>query len=439
MAPSDIVLERETANDETAVVVKVYVASGTTIAKDQPVFDIENSKATQEVRSPGDGILVHTLKVGDNVCFGVPIAKVMSSAEVPHGDKPVASNVVQRLPATAFPPSHAAPQAHKQAGLEEAAASVSLPRPPKFSKAAAALVARTNLDARSFTVEFVTTADVHAQLVSVDALAAALPLQSRLGVAHARPGAQAVSGRKRAEIASLSAGAGATMLSVLGVSLGPITVRRDEADVFSGRITDLVIYEASRLMKKYPKLNSFFADGHVCEHERVVAGLALDEGGRLVVYGIENASQLGLSQLRAVIADAIARYLENSLTATEMSRATFTVTDLSGAELDFILPLLPAGQSCIIGITRSDATGFHLFAGFDHRVTEGREVAAFLGELRSRLLSFAELGTAVDPTCFFCGKFVSEEIRTFKRKGLMKLVHAQGQEVYCCAACWSDW
>src|SRR3546814_14730244 len=79
-------------------------------------------------------------------------------------------------------------------------------------------------------------------------------------------------------------------------------------------------------------------------------------------------------------------------------------------QVDFVWPILPAGQSCIIAIARSPALGYGLYVGFDHRVTEGREVAAFLGELCARLRSYALADAAAAPECTFCGRR-SEERR----------------------------
>jgi pyruvate/2-oxoglutarate dehydrogenase complex dihydrolipoamide acyltransferase (E2) component len=188
-------------------------------------------------------------------------------------------------------------------------------------------------------------------------------------------------------------------------------------------------------MARYSNLNSYFLDGFVKKHESVVAGLAIDEGGRLVVYGIENAMRLGLSDVRSEILNAVSRYMEHALTDSEMSRATFTVTDLSAEPLDFIFPLLPERQSCIIGITRDTHGEFRLYVGFDHRVTEGREVALFLGELRSRLQSFDTGTRASNTRCCFCKKSLAEGVRSLKNRGLIKVLNAEGNEVYCCLAC----
>jgi len=225
------------------------------------------------------------------------------------------------------------------------------------------------------------------------------------------------------------------------VTLGTISIRRREGDFLSGRITDLVIYESARLMRKYRRMNAAYRDGCMMEHEAVHAGLAIDGGTGLIVYGIENADRVGLNELSAIMAEAVAGYVENTLRPAELTRATYTVTDLSEAELDFIFPLLPQGQSCIIGITRSERNGFGLFAGFDHRVTEGREVSMFLGELRDRVVSFADQAASVRPSegCVFCSQTLREATSRGASKGLLKILDQTGKEVFCCASCWNGW
>jgi hypothetical protein len=243
------------------------------------------------------------------------------------------------------------------------------------------------------------------------------------------------------EIETLSHGAGATMLSVLGTSLGEITVRRAAGAFLSGRITDLVIYEASRLMRKFPRLNSYYEDGQVRRHPAIHAGLAIDGGERLVVYGLADADTRPLVDLSDAIVDAVTRYASKELTGAELSRATFTVTDLSADNLDFVFPLLPRGQTIIIGITHDDHGGYRLFAGFDHRVSEGREVAQFLNELRERLLSFnvSGLTDSASPCCSFCMRSSAEAVSRSKDRGLLKIIDRNGQERLCCASCWNGW
>lgn len=432
MSTFEVVLERDTANDESATVAMVLVPSGTSVVQDEPIFEIENSKATEEYVSPGTGVLMHDLVVGQRVNFGVVIARIV----------PVGRSAAADLP--------------KPAALIPAPI-VTAPAPPKlqgegrFSRAAAALLLKYNLSASQFDADFVTTSDVLAHIQCQDELVSSVIQSASDPVpAPTPPAANAIAGslighpvgqRKRAEIDVLSQGAGQTMLSVLGVSLGPLQVRRNPGNFLEGRITDLLLYEASRLMRKYPRLNAFYADGQIFLHEAVNAGLAIDDGNRLMVYGFERTDQAELGKIENGIADAVSRYVNGELTALELTRATFTVTDLSAGELDFVLPLLPRGQSCIVGVTLSLKEGYRLFAGFDHRVTEGREVMAFLGDLRERLLSFSSTSCKVvsGPVCAFCARSAAEAVTSSREKGLLKVAGANGDELLCCGSCWNGW
>ena len=464
----DIMLERDTANDESAVVAVVFVQSGTTVVKDEPIFEIENSKATEEYVAPASGVLVHELVAGQTVNFGVTIARIMPAGEAAQREQAIqreqATQREQAMKQAAAPAptptpikQPAQPAARPASAPALVAASVATPRQQRdarFSRAASALLTKYDLSPSQFDADFVTASDVIAHIecqnnllhklsdsmVPAAILAAAASTPAPTPIAGALLGLP-VGQRKRAEIDTLSHGAGQTMLSVLGISLGHLLVRRQPGDFLAGRITDLVLYEASRLMRKYPRLNAFYADGQVFLHESVHAGLAIDDGGRLMVYGLENADQTGLPELADSIADAVGRYVNNELTAHELTRATFTVTDLSAGELDFVLPLLPRGQSAILGITASTSQGYRLFVGFDHRVTEGREVMAFLGELRDRLLSFssAERTVLSASVCSFCARSATEAVRSSKEKGLLKVVGRDGAEVLCCGSCWNGW
>jgi pyruvate dehydrogenase E2 component (dihydrolipoamide acetyltransferase) len=134
------------------------------------------------------------------------------------------------------------------------------------------------------------------------------------------------------------------MRSALGVKIGKIRVRREAGDTFQGKILDLVIFEASRLMKQFPKLNSSFSENQIFNYSAINAGVAFDSGAKLVVYGLENSNLKSLQEIREEIEDSLERYLNDRLSLKEMTRATFTVTDLSASQMDFVLPILPARQ-----------------------------------------------------------------------------------------------
>lgn len=254
-----------------------------------------------------------------------------------------------------------------------------------------------------------------------------------------------VSLRKATEIAVLGNGAGASMLSTLGAAIGP--VRRDPAtpDFFSNKILDLVVFEASRLLAgDYKRLNAWFEDGRVITRGPVHAGVGFDDGARLTLYTVEDAQALSLADTQDEIVGGLMRYVGQSLAPDQVSRSSFTVSDLSASQLIFSFPLLPRGQCVIIAVTKSEAGDYALYVSFDHRVTEGMPVAAFTTELVARIRSFsvaepAAAAAAEDPpSCAWCGRTVEEET-ALGGKGLLRVAEAGGNDGFCCSACWGGW
>lgn len=349
----DVIVERESANDTTAVVVDIFCRDGARINRGDVLFTIETSKTVQEVVAPADGVLLHDLRVGDTIALAEAIARIVS--------KETAADAILQRRSTRDRPAGAS---------------------ARLSRAASAFAEQHGLTAADFTGDFVTLDDVRRRVGGTP------PVPSGALRAQQLPDAlQPLSPSKRVEIARLRAGAGATMLSVLGTGLGTEPFERRDAGFFAKKISDLVIYEASLLMREYRNLNAAYRDGGVEYHAHINAGFAIDGGGRLVVYGISDSADRDAANIREEIMEGLKKYAQGSLTARDTDSATFTVTDLSSSEIDFILPLLPEGQTCILAITHTVESGYRLYIGFDHRVTEGLEASRFLQKLRHRLLA----------------------------------------------------
>lgn len=459
----EIVLERQSANDETAVVAAIFAESGTLVTSDEPLFEIENSKAVEEYRAPAAGVVVHQLQCGQVLSFGSTIATV-TPADVMQGFPARLEPTHPQLASPPVPTVTLKPNEtpnHQNADIPSGVGDVAVHMTanaflkvpivagrPRASIAAMKLMKQHQLSTEHFSSSLITSNDVMlyvAAHTTTDALKPAsesyVPVKERPHRGASRNNDRRDS-RKRAEIDALQHGAGNGTLSVLGVRVGEITVSRPAGDPLTGLITDIVLYEASRLMQSFPRLNGHFTDGQPVLETRVCGGLAMDRGGQLVVYGIEDSNTIELTELRREMEDAVLRYMEDALTAAEMQRATFTVSDLSSSGIDFMLPLLPRGQSLILGITRDAAGTFSVFAGFDHRMTEGLEVARFLNELRTHLRSFdgpihVDASSAV--RCHYCSDTMSDKHGRPSERGFLKLAISPTEEVLCCGSCWNGW
>jgi acetyltransferase-like isoleucine patch superfamily enzyme len=79
--PVEIVVTREDANSDSALLVEWLVADREPVRRGQPVCVIETSKSAIEIESPADGTLVHLARAGDEVELGSALATVAGSAE----------------------------------------------------------------------------------------------------------------------------------------------------------------------------------------------------------------------------------------------------------------------------------------------------------------------------------------------------------------------
>ena len=247
---------------------------------------------------------------------------------------------------------------------------------------------------------------------------------------------------KATEIAVLGHGAGNSLLATLGLEIGSVRRTTGTPWFFQDKIIDLVVFEASRLLagKKFRQLNARFADGRIIPHDRVVTGVSFDEGGRLTIFAIRDAEKMSLPDVQDRLVDGLMRYVGRKLSIEDVANSTFTITDTSAVDLSLSVPLLPRDQCIIMAVTKDRSGSYRISISYDHRITEGLAVASFAGELAQRIRSYAAPEPAGDEAaCTFCQRTAAMEVGEFRRRGLLRIVDAGGEEAWCCATCWENW
>ena len=78
MAEFEILVPSEIPVDETVLVITVHFDSGTKIAKNAPIFEIETSKTAYVLVSEVGGILTHEFSPGDEVRSGQILGTVFN-------------------------------------------------------------------------------------------------------------------------------------------------------------------------------------------------------------------------------------------------------------------------------------------------------------------------------------------------------------------------
>jgi pyruvate/2-oxoglutarate dehydrogenase complex dihydrolipoamide acyltransferase (E2) component len=196
---------------------------------------------------------------------------------------------------------------------------------------------------------------------------------------------------KRTEIRFLSlanADAILSQVSVLVPTRGFFKKAANDPELakqFSARI----VFEVSRILRKYPDLQSFYENGGLFQYAETNIGYALciDRGLKVPVF--HNCNKLSLDEIIEQKDLLIEKYVSNSLLPGDLEGGTFTITDLSSTGCWLFNPVLNYRQSCILGVGGENPQGsaWPLILAFDHRVTDGMTAARFLKDLKHRLYS----------------------------------------------------
>jgi len=138
-------------------------------------------------------------------------------------------------------------------------------------------------------------------------------------------------------------------------------------------------------LKKHPALNAFFYLGEIHYYKKTQLGYVLDLGEGIKVVNLGDVSDDPAKEVNNRIIGHTRQYMMRRISSEAMTGSTFTVTDLMAEGVTGFTPLINHFQSAILGISAIDPwdRSMELTLTFDHRVTEGKQAAQFLTELKT--------------------------------------------------------
>jgi len=157
--------------------------------------------------------------------------------------------------------------------------------------------------------------------------------------------------------------------------------------------TDLLVKLVALALRGHPQLNAKWVDGAVFANADINIGLAVAVETGLVVPVIHQADQLGLGDLAAHRQDLVSRARENRLSLDDMSRGTFTISNLGMYGVDAFNAIVNPPQAAILALGRiadrvvalngqpAVQPMITLTLSCDHRVVDGARAAQFLQRL----------------------------------------------------------
>ena len=160
---------------------------------------------------------------------------------------------------------------------------------------------------------------------------------------------------------------------------------------------DVIILITSRVLTRFPAMNSTLVGEEILLHDAVNMGIAVALPEGLMVPVLHEAHKKGLLQIAKEARGLAQKAREGTLTVDEVTGGTFTLTNLSMFEVDGFTPILRPPETGILGVGRvkkkpavyegeiSIRPMMFLSLTFDHRVVDGAPAAEFLQALAGSL------------------------------------------------------
>ncbi len=409
--PATVIMPALELAQETGKVLKWLKNPGDSVAKGEPIVEIETDKVTVEVEAPASGVLREvSAQPGDVVPVGKTIALIFAAGETSAAAAPAATPVGASAPTAGV--VKASPLARKvaeQHGIDIAHVKTASGRVEKADvlahverqkgaagngAPAAARIAAASPKARRLAAErgvdlrVVRGSGPGGAVLAADVPAAVRPAAAALGVGNVW--------RIMAERMTASWTTAPHFYLVREVNVSRLVTWRERASKQTGvRITytDLLVKLVAAALVQHPRVNVSWRDGAIVQFSDVNVGLAvaLDDG--LVVPVLHRADALSVAEIAARREDLVSRAQAGKLRPPDIQGGGFTISNLGMYGVDAFNAIVNPPQAAILAVGRiadrvvalngqpTVQPTMLLTLSCDHRALDGARGAQFLGAL----------------------------------------------------------
>ena len=186
-----------------------------------------------------------------------------------------------------------------------------------------------------------------------------------------------------------------------------VKLRADEREAFREQTgVDLTYlpfaaHAVSQALPNHPYLNASWAEDQILLKKRVNLGVAVATDRGLLVPVVKDADRLSVADLARAISKLGEKARDNKLQLDDVQGGTFTLDNTGAFGSIVSMPIVNLGQAAIISlelisrrptVMENDAIAVrdivNLCLSFDHRILDGHQAGAFLGDVKSRLEAF---------------------------------------------------
>jgi pyruvate dehydrogenase E2 component (dihydrolipoamide acetyltransferase) len=372
---------------ETGKLISWLKKEGETVAKGEPLLEVETDKAVMEIESPGDGVLAGIkVQAGTEVPVGQTIAWLVRPGEVPPTDE-VATTSGRKSTLAAAPV--ATSSAHTSAGPAATQAA-------KISPKARRLATERGVD-----LAHVSGSGPGGEIFASDILAVA---ESKTSAPAAATDSGSPIARLMAERTTQSWTTVPHFFVVREVDAGALNEARQklgpEVEKARGvKLThsDLLVAIVARVLQKHSRMNASWTGAGVRAIADINIGLAMAVDDGVVAPVIPNADKAKLAEIAVQRRDLSERARGGKLRPTDLTGGTFTISNLGMFGVDAFTAIIIPPQAAIlavgaiadrvvpVGVGAEARPGIRpmitLTLSSDHRVVDGARAAEFMRDL----------------------------------------------------------
>jgi len=399
---------------ESGTIVRWLKTEGDSVAKGDPLYELDTDKVTQEVEAESDGVLLKIVVADGEVDVGTTVgiigaqdedvAALLADAQAGNGDgaAPAPTAVETREPepaqatVTAPSPSPSA-EAEAEAEAEAAPAPRAEGEPVKASPLARRIARERGIDLAQ-----IAGTGPEGRVIAEDVEKAALTPAADVPEAPRdvevveltstrRTIARRLTEAWQAPVFQLTVTADASELVATRESMVELMREGETKPTVSDVLTRLV---ASALVRHRP-VNANFVDGKLHRFSAANVGIAVAAPSGLVVPVIRDADRKSVQQIAADRADVVGRARGGKLQLADLEGGTFTISNLGMYGIEQFIAVLNPPQVAILAVGSIEDRPVAIDGDFaivptmtmtltcDHRAIDGSEGAEFLRDVKA--------------------------------------------------------
>ncbi len=380
---------------ESGKIISWLKKEGDSIAKGEPLAEIETDKVVLELEAPGEGVLAGVKSgAGDVVPVGQVIAWIVAPGEKPPADggtaPPAARAMTEKRPA---PAAASAPAPVAKAEAPEQRVS---PKARRMAKELGVDLSRVTGTGPSGIIsgEDVERAAAAQRASAPSPAPPAIPPAATL---HIPPSSElSTIARLMAERTTHSWTTAPHFFLVREIDASGLNQAREKFGKPTTH-TDLLVALVARTLAKHPKMNASWDGKAIQFHPSVNISVAIAVKDGVVGAVIPNADKASIAEITAKRQDLAERARSGRLHPPDITGGTFTISNLGMFGVDAFSAIITPPQAAVLAVGRitdrvvpvNGLIGIRpimtMTLSSDHRVVDGAQAAVFLNDLAEAL------------------------------------------------------